>query len=283
MSMTTGGGPAVMSRLTGRQSFVDADLMKMIIEGLEKGATALGEELFSKDELESFEALKKSYASTQEAMESGELARAFTAQLSGIPVGEISAEATSKFFEDKIRTPMQRVLNEDILPTISRAYGGFEEREGGAVSDAVIKWGESLLGEKSDIELQREFANLSARESAAQRQLQAIGLAPQTYNMGLQNALALGTVATSMQNRRFQESARMMPENSSWLAMAGNYVGMPLGQIVDKPAELTGFGTALAGIQGTASAASSVMGVLSGVGGLGGTAGLSSLSSNRST
>ncbi len=273
MSMTTGGGPDAMSTLTRPQRKLQAVLGPMLKAGLARGAGELGEDLFSPEELQAIEDVKATYGDYTGARERVGVEGALADILSGRPSTTIDERATEEYFEKSIATPLSKRFVAEVLPKISRAYKGFTSRRGQAVERAYSDFADVLSGRYSELRYADEQARRALAESAAVRQAGMLPQAQGILTAPMQTALGFGSVMSTVQAKRLQEAQRMLPESNPWIAQAMQFLGIPMTQIVDRPADLTGFGDVMAAFGAGSSGAAAAGGAYSSFTGGGAAAG----------
>lgn len=163
--------------------------------------------------------------------------------LAGLP----SYNLQESDFDSQVTRPLLRTFDTEINPRLQAGFAGqgasFSSRRGYATQQALEDLGTQLASERA--RFYREDRNLAASlaESAANRQLQAVGLADAASASPLGRASALQSVLSPYQQReqqliladmaRFQEG---LPINNPALQLAQNYLG--ISQTVTQPKSL---------------------------------------------
>ncbi len=254
MAQTTGGGPSLESTSTRNQKALEKVLGPLLTQGLRQGAAPLDTDLFSEEEEKYFAQLQTQVGELAGRLKELGLDEAFRTQLSGKPSTEIDESATQEFFEKSIAAPLRKEFAKNILPGIRRSFRGFSSAGARAEAQGFSDLGAALASEYGKLRIADEQARRQLIENALGRQANIIPQAQAFGQLGLQNTALLGTIAESRQARRLTESARLRPENNPFFTQAQTYLGQNLTQFIDKPAGLTGFGTALQAVSGFKSA-----------------------------
>jgi len=248
MPMTKGSGPAKKSTLNKEQQKVLSEYVSELLQGLRTGATPLEGNLFSAEEEQAFASISDAFGSFNERLKASGLNEALKSQLSGKPSTEINDKATQEYFEGSISAPLRRSFARDVVPEIKRAYGGFTTRRGNAVTQAYEGLTATLASEYGKLMISQEQQRQALAEAAANRQASALGIAGSVLGEPEAAALRYGAVTESRKSRKLSEEARLRPESNPYFEQALALLGTPMTRIVDRPAGLTGFGTALSGI-----------------------------------
>ena len=263
MSLSSGGGPKKKGTLNKTQREILKIFGPMIEEGLKAGAGDLGIPVISEDERQAFEGARTAFEGITGGF--GEIQSlatgAFQDLLSGQPSTTITPEITNRFFEDKIQAPLLRSLSEDIIPALNRSTVGFTSRLARRKALTYEKAFEVLAAERAKLQLAQEQTRIGLAESAQSRKAGALAFAPTLAALGnipLAAATTFCAIAEGQQGKRLSEARRGLPESNPYLQFAMNLLGTPMTQVINRPEELTGFGTALAGVSAVTSTLSNV-------------------------
>lgn len=160
---------------------------------------------------------------------------------------------TAKYFEQAVQNPMMHTFQTQVLPQINEGFAGvgaFSSRRGDAGQRALSDLQSNLTGQLGQFQLgnqqMQEQMNAQLAESAAQRSLSALsGYQQAQMNMANQPLMAAGAfneVLRGLQGRidsektmQYQDFLRTAPENSPYLQLMMQYLGMPQKNTVIPP------------------------------------------------
>lgn len=156
--------------------------------------------------------------------------------ISGKPSFDLSPGVTNQYFNDAVAAPLLQTYDRQIAPRLNQQFANL-----GATftSNRVQQQQRQLSDLQSNLATQRgtlayQDQSLAAQlsDSAAQRQLQGLSLAPQIQQMGVNNANSLATALNSFQTydqtaatAKYQDFLRTAPENNPLIGQAVNYLG----------------------------------------------------------
>lgn len=199
------------------------------------------------------------------------LESAYQRYLTGDPTTQINPETTENFFRKSIYDPSLRDFREDVLPGIEEAYVGPGTYWGSARADAVREASEGfasdMAGKRAELAYADEQSRRSLSESAADRALNAGQLSTQygAYDLAKQQAILQTEALPRMLEQAqldwdYNEYLRTAPENSPYMSMALQYLGVPMtygmgmqGQ-AETPGVLAGLASTFAGSYAQATA-----------------------------
>lgn len=154
---------------------------------------------------------------------------------------------------------MNQQFQQQTLPSIKEGfagYGGFNSLQGNAIATAQSNLNTNLTGARSQLAYQDQQLGASLSESAANRQMQGVGLAQQLYQAPLQNSLlaqqALLPYQTNLANQSqssYDQFLRTSPENSPWTSLGLSFINQQQ-QAAYNPQQQGGLGGALGGMLG---------------------------------
>lgn len=259
MSMSTGGGASTQSNLNLWQTQLAKLLGTDLKAGLERGATELPS-FVSPQEEEAAGVLMDTLRQVQEGMPS--INQSLESLLSGTPAFETDLETSAKLFENAVATPALQEFTERILPTIQQGYKGFSSRMGKAIGESSVDVAKGLQAELAKWQQTELAAGRASKEAALDRILPAVGMKLNAYNYPAQLAAATGAAYSDIQGKKVSQAQYMSAEANPYYQLALQFLGTPMTSVVNQPSSLTGFGTALAGLQGVANVGSSYASLL---------------------
>ena len=164
---------------------------------------------------------------------------ALTDPLSGDPTTEISPELTEQYFTEGIYNPMFRSMQEDIIPEIEGAYAGnyWGTPRASATSDAWVGFEEDMTSVLSELIYADEQTRIGLEESAADRQLSAVGMAGSMAELGenikmgrIEGAMTYGSLPRLLMqaelDARYNEWLRTRPEYNPIIEQALAFMGI---------------------------------------------------------
>jgi hypothetical protein len=232
-----------------------------------RGAEDLGP-LFSPEEEQVWQNLTKWYGEVSDTSKGfwPGMNQAVERALSGRPSTEIDEKATQEFFSKSIEAPMVREWSKTILPQIQRAYSGFTSRESDAIGRSANELMGNLASEYGKIRYADEQQRRELAELALNRQLQGVGMA--TSLMGLPSAFAssFGALAGARTEAQRQEKERLAWYKNPAIGLGMQFMGMPQTTWINEPPRMTGFGTALTGMNAVFQTAGNFMSIFRGGG-----------------
>lgn len=196
---------------------------------------------------------------------------ALTQILGGQPTTQVNEGITRDFFQRSIREPALRRFEEETLPLLREAYVGpglsqsTARQEGERRSRRDLE--ESLLAKELELVYRDEQERRGLAESAAERQVRGVGLAPAATTTveeaPLRRAEAgqrLGALPRVIEQAEldfeFNEFVRTTPELSPVIEQALAFLGIPMQASFFQPGRTFGEGA----LQGGALAASLALG-----------------------
>jgi len=275
MSTSSGGGPEFMSTLSKDQKVL-AKLFSQIVGKELKNPSRVESNLFSEEQEGTFQQLIQSLAGTQGRLDSSGASNALFKLLN--PTTEAKAldptEVTQQFTKS-VANPLFKTFTERLLPEIRRGFQGFSSRSGGATLKAIDDLNASLTSQLAAVQAQTQQFNanllLTSEAQAQNSRIAGLQLAPGVLNAGTQ---ALGQtlgLQEAKQNKIRADEGANLPINNPALQLALAFTSQSQGQIVDRPAEQTAFGTALTGLAsvGASGLTGGLSNVVGGTGGVG--------------
>jgi len=249
MGMSSGGGPELMSTLTGPQKKVAKQLSKLLRKEI-ANPTRNTTSLFGEDQLETLNNLFDKLDGVESKGNQMGVEDALKQLLNpDSSAKQVSQDASKKAFMEGIANPMARLFSEKLAPEIRRGFQGFSSRSGRAVTQSAEKLQQDLMGKMAIMELERQKlnANVALQADAHERnsRIAGLGLAPGILNRGVDAAKTKLTLQEAKNNKIYAEAERNLPINNKAIAYGLGFTGQSHGQIVDMPAESTAFGTAL--------------------------------------
>ena len=197
----------------------------------------------------------------------GEAEGALSGLLTGEPSTEITGETTQSLFDEIYKQSFQS-LQEDLLPQIEGSFAGdfFSSARTQATTEAVTGFGDDMTSLLAELLYSDEQTRIGLAESAADRQLGAVGAAGQlgTQKQAAQTGLIqagqqFGALPRILEQARldasYNEWIRTRPEYNPLLDKALGFLGTKgLDAIVDPGSEsiLGGLISALGTIGGAA-------------------------------
>jgi hypothetical protein len=188
----------------------------------------------------------------------GEAETALGPALSGEPTTEISPEITEEFYRTSIFDPAFRDLQDVIIPEIEGQYAGnfYSSARADATTEAITDFGEYQAALLAELQYADEQARRGLEESAAERQLAAVG--PATELGQVQEATALGRIQAGQTfgalprlleqarlDAAFDEFIRTLPEYNPVIGQSLSFLGLPGMTAVVDPGTESGFGDIL--------------------------------------
>lgn len=162
--------------------------------------------------------------------------------LSGQPSYQASTDpaTTAAYFQQAVADPMMRNYQANIAPQINQGFaaqgGTFSTARGMAqqrqLSDLQSQDAQQLAGMQYQTHMQNQALNAQLAESAANRQMQGIGLAQQYANQPLYSAQALSQALQPMQQQAQAQDAaaydqwqKQQAYNNPWLQQIMAFLG----------------------------------------------------------
>ncbi len=250
MSMSSGGGPKAVSTMTGVQKKGFKELGQYLSQFIGASATETGVPAVSPEEDKAMADLKTWYEGLGGQFEELGLTSATKELLSGEAAYEYDTERSAKLFEEAVGKPSYEAFSKYVVPTISRAYKGFTTRRGKKIAEEGQNLQQDLNAKLAAWQQTEIEAGRSSKEAALNRIPSGFQMGTSLLTMPSQFALSYASAVGGVQQSKYEEAKAKTPEQSPWLPILLNYLGMQTQQVVNTPSKLTGFGTALAGIQG---------------------------------
>jgi len=158
--------------------------------------------------------------------------------LSNRPSYDVSPKATAEYFKAGVADPVMREFDRSIKPKIDQAYaakGAFlSSRRGTETANALGDIGVGLSSQLAQWQQSNQALSASLAESAANRQMQGVGMANQQAMMPLMRSQALMSAlspwqAQSQQELRakYQEWLRTRPESNPALDRSLSFLNVP--------------------------------------------------------
>ena len=266
MSMTTGGGPKQVSTLTGKQRKLMKGLGDYLNQYVGEPGSELGISAVSAEEEQILADLKDWYTGLPAQLEELGIEEAAKKLLSGEPAFDIDLEESADLFEKGVTTPSFAAFSKYVIPEISRQYKGVGSRRGRKIVEKSTELSQTLAAELAKFQIGEIAVGRGVKESAMSRM--PAGMSMASALLGLMPAAGAGLASAfgSVQGRKVADAKRKLPEYSPWLQNIMSYIGTPMTQMVDFPAQMTGWGDVLASTQAIGQAGQSVAGRFTGGG-----------------
>lgn len=216
---------------------MNAILTKLLKDNLGKDLPAYGEKIIA----DLIPAMTQSLGLVNQAPgEMGEFDDATRAVISKALGGEASYDVTDKTmtkrFQDSVVAPLMRTFDTEIKPQIAQQFsalgGTFSSRRGQAVGSALEGLQGQMGSELANMLYRNEELKAQLAESAANRQLGAVGLGEAFGQRSISRANALTQAASPFQayeqsknTAGYNDWLRTRAENSPYLSAALNYMG----------------------------------------------------------
>lgn len=166
--------------------------------------------------------------------------------LSGQPAYNLDPQTTANYFQQGVVDPSMRTYNSTTAPAINQGFaaqgGTFSTARGIAQSRALSDLQATNASNLAQTQYQNQTLNSQLAESAANRQLQGIGIANQYQTQPLYNAQQLSAAlqpfqqqAQALDTTGYQQWQAQQPYNNPYLSQIMGYLGQSTQSAYQQP------------------------------------------------